>query len=82
MQEDRFALSDHEGKSVNINTELTSTIICDASILKKLTGRQATRIQRKNQRVYDSLLHAKLFFSANRIPATYDKSDAFILEER
>lgn len=40
-------------------------------------GRQATRIQRKNQRAYDSSLHAKLFFSANRIPETYDESDAY-----
>ena len=77
MQEDRFALSDLEGKTVNIDTELTSTTIRDASVLKKLTGRQATRIQRKNQRPYDTLLYANLFFSANRIPATYDESDAY-----
>jgi P4 family phage/plasmid primase-like protien len=77
MQEDRFALSDLESKAVNIDTELTSATIRDASILKKLTGRQATRIQRKNQRAYDSPLYAKLFFSANRIPETYDESDAY-----
>ena len=77
MLEDRFALSDLEGKAVNIDTELTSATIRDASILKKLTGRQATRIQRKNQRAYDSSLYAKLFFSANRIPETYDESDAY-----
>ena len=59
MQEDRFALSDHEGKSVNINTELTSTIICDASILKKLTGRQATRIALKNNLAWRSESYAR-----------------------
>jgi len=67
MLEDMFALSDLEGKSVNIDTELTSTTIRD-TVLKKLTGRQPTRIQRKNQRAYDTILHAKLFFSANKIP--------------
>jgi putative DNA primase/helicase len=77
MLEDRFALSDLEGKSVNIDTELTNTAIRDTSILKKLTGRQPMRIQRKNQRAYDVRLYAKLYFNANRIPATCDDSDAF-----
>ena len=77
MLEDKFALSDLEGKSVNIDTELTNTIIRDTSVLKKLTGRQPTRIQRKNQRAYDVCLYAKLWFNANRIPATCDDSDAF-----
>jgi hypothetical protein len=40
MLDDRFALSDLEGKSANIDTELTSTTIHDDSILKKITGRQ------------------------------------------
>lgn len=77
MLNDKFALSDLEGKSANIDTELTGTAIRDTSVLKKLTGRQATRIQRKNQRAYDSILSAKLFFSANKIPEVYDESDAF-----
>ena len=77
MLDDKFALSDLEGKSVNIDTELTNTTIRDTSVLKKLTGRQPTRIQRKNQRAYDVCLYAKLWFNADRIPATYDDSDAF-----
>ena len=58
-------------------TELANTTIRDTSVLKKLTGRQPTRIQRKNQRAYDVRLYAKLWFNANRIPATCDESDAF-----
>ena len=77
MLDDRFALSDLEGKSVNIDTELASTRIRDTSVLKKLTGRQPTRIQRKNQRACDVRLYAKLYFSANKIPVAYDESDAF-----
>jgi P4 family phage/plasmid primase-like protien len=77
MLDDRFALSDLEGKSVNIDTEVTSTTIRDTSVLKKITGRQPIRIQRKNERAYDALLHTKLFFSANKIPMAYDESDAF-----
>lgn len=77
MLEDRFALSDLEGKAVNIDTELTSTTIRDTSVLKKLTGRQPVRIQRKNQQAYDARLYAKLFFSADKIPIANDESDAF-----
>lgn len=77
MLGDNFALSDLEGKSVNIDTELTSTTIRDASVLKKITGRQPIRIQRKHERAYDAPMYTKLFFSANRIPMAYDESDAF-----
>jgi P4 family phage/plasmid primase-like protien len=72
-----FALSDLENKDVNIDTELSSATIHDTAILKKLTGRQPVRIERKNQRAYDVALHAKLFFSANKIPQTADESDAY-----
>ena len=77
MLDDRFALSDLESKSVNIDTELTGTTIRDTSVLKKVTGRQPIRIQRKNERAYDTQIHTKLFFSANKIPMAYDDSDAF-----
>ena len=42
-----------------------------------MTGQQPIRIERKNQRAYDTILHAKLFFSANKIPQTADDSDAY-----
>ncbi|MDQ6864308.1 MAG: primase-like DNA-binding domain-containing protein, partial [Thermoproteota archaeon] len=69
--------SDLQGKSVNIDTELASATIRDTSVLKKITGRQPTRIQRKNQMACDVRLYAKLYFSANKIPVAYDESDAF-----
>ena len=71
-----FALSDLENKDINIDTELSSATIEYSAILKKLTGRQPIRIERKHQRAYDTILHAKLFFSANKIPQTADESDA------
>jgi putative DNA primase/helicase len=77
MITDPYALSDLEGKSVNIDTELSSTSIEDTAVIKKLTGRQPIRIQRKHQRAYDTILHTKLFFNANKVPMTYDTSDAF-----
>jgi putative DNA primase/helicase len=77
MLKNTFALSDLENKDVNIDTELSSATIEDSAILKKLTGKQPIRIERKNQRAYDTILHAKLFFSANKIPQTADDSDAY-----
>jgi putative DNA primase/helicase len=73
----QFALSDLEGKDVNIDSELSNITIYDTAILKKLTGRQPIRIERKNQRAYDTKLHTKLWFSANKIPQTADNSDAY-----
>ena len=72
----QFALADLENKDVNIDTELTTEIITDISILKKLTGKQPIRIERKNKDAYDVFLHSKLFFSANKLPSILDDSDA------
>jgi phage/plasmid-associated DNA primase len=67
--------------SVNIDTELSSATIHDTAVLKKLTGRQPVRIERKNQRAYDATLYAKLIFNANKIPETEDVSDAYFRRE-
>ena len=78
MLKDSFALSDLEGKDVNDN-ELTNQTIKESSRLKKLTAgsRNRIRIQRKNQRAYDTILHAKLIFNVNEMPNSLDKSDAY-----
>ena len=81
LVDDRFALADLENKDVNIDTELSSTTIKDMSILKKLTGNQPIRIQRKQQHAYDTVLHAKLIFNANQIPSNPDNSDAHFRRE-
>ena len=79
MLGDRFALSDMENKDLNIDNQLVGQTIKEAAVLKKLTGgsRQRIRIQRKNQKAYDTTIYAKLFFNANRIPDSQDISDAY-----
>lgn len=79
MLGDRFALADLENKDLNIDNELGNQDIKDTAILKRLTGgsRQRIRIQRKNQRAYDTTLYAKLLFNANKIPDSDDMSDAY-----
>jgi putative DNA primase/helicase len=74
----RFALSDLANKSVNIDTELSTTIIKDTSLLKKLTGgrRQPIRIEQKYHTLFDIFLYAKLFFNANTIIESADQTAA------
>ena len=72
----RFALADLENKDVNIDTELSSATIKDMSILKKLTGKQPIRIERKGKDAYEVILHAKQIFNANQMPNNPDNSDA------
>lgn len=77
MLDNTFALSDLEGMAANIDPEMSSATIENAEVLKMITGQEETRIERKNQRAYKTLLHAKMFFSANKIPQTKDDSDAY-----
>jgi P4 family phage/plasmid primase-like protien len=79
MLKDTFALSDLEGKDLNIDNELAGQTVKETAVLKRLTGgsRQPIRIQRKNQKAYDTILYAKLFFSANKIPESADTSNAY-----
>ena len=73
---ERFALADLENKDVNIDTELSNSTIKDMSILKKLTGKQPIRIERKGKDAYEVVLHAKQIFNANQMPNNPDNSDA------
>jgi putative DNA primase/helicase len=81
LQENRFAASDLEGKNVNIDTELSSATIKDLGMIKRLTGSQPVRIERKNQQAYDTKIYAKLLFNANKIPETKDTTDAHFRRE-
>ena len=79
MSRDLFALSDLQNKDLNIDNELAGKTITDTSILKKLTGgsRQKIRVQKKYVKAYDIQSHAKLFFNANEMPFSQDKTDAY-----
>lgn len=81
MTDYRFAVSDMEHKDANVDTELSSATIKDMAIIKRITTRQPFRIERKNQRAYDTSLTAKLWFNTNRIPETNDDSDAHYARE-
>ncbi|PWU81435.1 MAG: hypothetical protein DLM72_07005 [Candidatus Nitrosopolaris wilkensis] len=77
LVDDPFSVSDLENKAANIDPEISVGKVLDPSMLKRLTGKQPTRIQRKNDKAYDTVIHAKLFLSPNKIPQTSDDSDGY-----
>ena len=79
LLENNFALADLEFKDVNIDEELSDSLIKDTFLLKKLTGgrRQLVRIERKYRDAYNASLNAKLFFSTNKMIQTSDQTNAF-----
>lgn len=79
MLSNRFALIDLENKDVNIDNELDNSTIKQTAQIKRLTGgyRQPVRVENKNVKAHDTILYAKLFFNANRLPISEDTSDAF-----
>ncbi len=73
----RFAIADLENKDVNFDNEVIGSIR-DTAILKRLTGgtKQPIRIERKGRQSYDTILHAKLFLNANKMPEIEELSNA------
>jgi P4 family phage/plasmid primase-like protien len=72
-----FGLFDLVGKDCNLDSELSSGVIEDTAILKKITGRQLIRVEQKNQKAFDARIYAKEWLSANTIPQTTDDTPAF-----
>ena len=72
----RFALADLENKDVNLDSEMSSNVNQDTTIIKKLTGgrRQPIRIERKNHQPYDTYIYTKLFFNTNSLIQYNDKT--------
>ena len=77
FEKDVFSVSELFGKLANLSGENASTVMKNTEIFKSLTGRDRQSAQRK----YLSMLmfenHAKLVFSFNELPLTYDVTTAF-----
>lgn len=78
LVDERFALADLENKDINFDVEIPDFIVKDSSTLKRLTGSQPVRVERKGIQAYDTNLHAKLIFVGNKLPRFYDDSDALV----
>jgi putative DNA primase/helicase len=77
MIKNDFALSDLENKDVNIDSEAVG-YISNTAVLKRLTGgsKQPIRVEPKFKQAYDTILYAKLFLNANKMPVIEDLTNA------
>ncbi len=73
----RFATSSLVGKLANIAADLPAWPIRDAGIFKSLVGNDLIRAEQKHRDAFTFTNHAKLWFSANRVPRTEDESHAY-----
>lgn len=72
-----FAKAQLFGKLANIGGDIPPKALRFTSTIKELTGGDLTTAERKNERMFSFYNCAKLIFSANQIPKTYDTTEAF-----
>jgi putative DNA primase/helicase len=65
------------GKYINTCSELPSNNITNTSTFKQLTGGDLITCDRKFKTVMNFICYAKLIFSCNEIPLSYDESEGF-----
>lgn len=75
---ERFRLMPIYGKAANIGDDISEQYIADSSIFKKLVTGEYVVAENKGQAPISFRSYAKLFFAANALPKTADKSKAFL----
>lgn len=73
----RFTRIDLFGKLANTHADLPSKKLEDTGIFKMLTGDDTVRGEKKYQDSFQFRNYAKLIYSANELPKTSDRTDAF-----
>jgi P4 family phage/plasmid primase-like protien len=73
----RWAAGELYNQSVNINTDISSKVLRDTSILKQFTGDGFLRYEKKGSNAFSGPVTCRLVFVANALPPTTDHSDAF-----
>lgn len=77
MTDRPFSVSNLIGKVVNISSDMPSKTIIDTGVFKGLLGEDLTYADRKFKDMIGFDNSAKLFFQANKIPLTWDTSEAY-----
>ena len=77
LAENRFAAAELYGKLANTFADLSSEALRDTGLFKTLTGEDEIQAERKFRNPFRFTNYAKLVYSCNRLPETYDDSDAF-----
>ena len=76
---DKFSSSSLYGKLINSFADLPNGALRQTGIFKVLTGEDRISMQRKFKDSFNTENIAKLIFSCNDMPRTYDKGDAFFI---
>lgn len=77
LEDNRFASAQLFGKLANIFADLPSKSLFETGTFKMLTGEDIIPAEKKFKDGFSFRNHAKLIFSCNQMPLTYDDTDAF-----
>lgn len=75
--QERFSTAELAGKLANVFADLPKTALEDSGTFKMLVSGDVLKAERKHQNPFTFANRAKLFFSANELPKTKDKTTAF-----
>ncbi|HPE15042.1 MAG TPA: phage/plasmid primase, P4 family [Bacilli bacterium] len=77
LEENNFAMAELVNKLANISADINSKALQNTGVFKSLTGRDLMTSDRKFKTRVKFTNYAKMIFSANEVPVTYDLSDGF-----
>lgn len=77
LTNDRFAAAELYHKYANICADISKATLRHSGVFKMLTGGDLLDAQKKHRDRFRFVNYAKLWFSANEIPETSDKTNAF-----
>lgn len=77
LEENRFRAAELYGKLANVFADLDARGLQSSSMFKTLTTGDYVTAERKHAQPFRFRSYAKLLFSANKIPASRDKTHAF-----
>jgi len=77
LERSRFASAQLHGKLACISGDIPSQPLQYTGHIKTITGGDLISAEHKNQAPFDFVNHAKLIFSANQVPESWDSSKAF-----
>jgi len=77
ISDEGFRTASLVGKLANICADIPSKPIKDAGLLKLVSGEDTITVERKYHDPHDFMNHAKLIFSANKVPPSWDQTLAW-----
>lgn len=76
LSEDKFSTSELYGKLANINTDISSRIIQDPSLFKKITSGEKISGENKGSKKFRFAPYATFVFGSNNVPYTNEIGDS------